>query len=145
MGENKEQNKNTRKIVHIGMSILLMIIIIIYKYVLSSNVIDSLLTVASYTYGPLLGLFAFGLYTKRSLKGNFIYLVVILAPIFTYLINISPTLIYFLSDEISNVCHYKSWSCANAYAKDNFYIFGYELLPINGLITMLGLYLCSKK
>ena len=73
MGENKEQNKNTRKIVHIGMSILLMIIIIIYKYVLSSNVIDSLLTVASYTYGPLLGLFAFGLYTKRSLKGNFIY------------------------------------------------------------------------
>jgi len=145
MGENKKQNKNTRKIVHIGMSILLMIVIIIYKYVLSSNVIDSLLTVASYTYGPLLGLFAFGLYTKRSLKGNLIYLVVILAPILTYLINISPTLIYFLSDEISNVCHLKSWSCANAYAKDNFYIFGYELLPINGLITMLGLYFCSKK
>ena len=70
MGKDEKQNKKTRKIVHFLMSLLLMITIIIFKYVLSSNVIDSLLTVASYTYGPLLGLFAFGLYTKRKLRGN---------------------------------------------------------------------------
>ena len=86
--KDEKENKRIRKVVHIGMSLLLMITIIIFKYVLSSNVIDSLLTVASYTYGPLLGLFVFGLYTKKKLKGNLIYLVVIIAPILTYLINI---------------------------------------------------------
>ena len=145
MSQDKNQNKKTRKIVHVGMSIILMVTIIIFKYVLSSNVIDSLLTVASYTYGPLLGLFAFGLYTNRKLIGNYIYLVVILAPILTYLINISPTLYAYLSEQVILGCKFKSWICASAYAKEHFYIFGYELLPLNGLITVIGLYICSKK
>ena len=145
MSQDKNQNKKTRKIVHVGMSIILMVTIIIFKYVLSSNVIDSLLTVASYTYGPLLGLFAFGLYTNRKLIGNYIYLVVILAPILTYLINISPTLYAYLSEQVILGCKFKSWICAGAYAKEHFYIFGYELLPLNGLITVIGLYICSKK
>ena len=144
MSQDKNQNKKTRKIVHFGMSMMLMVTIIIFKYVLSSNVIDSLLTVASYTYGPLLGLFAFGLYTNRKLIGNYIYLVVILAPILTYLINISPTLYAYLSEQVILECKFKSWICAGAYAKEHFYIFGYELLPINGLITIIGLYICSK-
>ena len=145
MSQDKNQNKKTRKIVHVGMSAILMVTIIIFKYVLSSNVIDSLLTVASYTYGPLLGLFAFGLYTNRKLIGNYIYLVVILAPILTYLINISPTLYAYLSEQVILGCKFKSWICAGAYAKEHFYIFGYELLPLNGLITVIGLYICSKK
>ena len=145
MGKDEKQNKKTRKIVHFLMSLLLMITIIIFKYVLSSNVIDSLLTVASYTYGPLLGLFAFGLYTKRKLRGNMIYFVVILAPILTYLINISPTLISYYNLEALMECNLGSWECANIYAKENLYIFGYELLPINGLITMTGLYIFSKR
>ena len=145
MSQDKNQNKKTRKIVHVGMSMILMVTIIIFKYVLSSNVIDSLLTVASYTYGPLLGLFAFGLYTNRKLIGNYIYLVVILAPILTYLINISPTLYAYLSEQVILECKFKSWICAGAYAKEHFYIFGYELLPLNGLITVIGLYICSKK
>ena len=144
MSQDKNQNKKTRKIVHFGMSMMLMVTIIIFKYVLSSNVIDSLLTVASYTYGPLLGLFAFGLYTNRKLIGNYIYLVVILAPILTYLINISPTLYAYLSEQVILGCKFKSWICAGAYAKEHFYIFGYELLPLNGLITVIGLYICSK-
>ena len=145
MNDNENENKKTRKIVHVGMSIMLMITIIIFKYVLSSNVIDSLLTVASYTYGPLLGLFAFGLYSKRKLKGNYIYVVVILAPILTYLLNISPILYTYLSDSFLLECKFKTWECASVYAKNNLYVFGYELLPINGLITIFGLYICSKK
>ena len=143
--KDEKENKRIRKVVHIGMSLLLMITIIIFKYVLSSNVIDSLLTVASYTYGPLLGLFVFGLYTKRKLNGNLIYLVVILAPIFTYLINKSPTLYAYFNDSITLGCKFKTWVCANEYALENLYIFGYELLPINGLITIIGLYFCSRK
>ena len=144
MGKDEKQNKKTRKYVHFLMSIMLMITIIIFKYVLSSNVIDSLLTVASYTYGPLLGLFAFGLYTKRKLKGNLIYFVVVLAPILTYLINISPTIYSYLSYLTLEECNMFTWECAREYASENLYIFGYELLPINGLITVIGLYICSK-
>ena len=144
MGKDEKQNKKTRKYVHFLMSIMLMITIIIFKYVLSSNVIDSLLTVASYTYGPLLGLFAFGLYTKRKLKGNLIYFVVVLAPILTYLINISPTIYSYLSYLTLEECNMVTWECAREYAIENLYIFGYELLPINGLITVIGLYICSK-
>jgi hypothetical protein len=85
------------------------------------------------------------LYTKRKLKGNLIYLVVIIAPILTYLINISPTIFSYLNNEIILECKFKTWDCANEYALKNLYIFGYELLPINGLITILGLYMCSKR
>ncbi len=137
--------KSIRKKVHVLMSVTLIFIIIIFKYVLSSNVIDSLLTVASYTYGPLLGLFAFGLYTKFKLKERYIYLIVILAPILTYLLNISPTIFAYFSEEVSLGCKFKTWACAGAYAKSNLYVFGYELLPINGLITFIGLYLSRIK
>ena len=91
------------------------------------------------------GLFAFGLYTKRKLQGNMIYFVVILAPILTYLIDISPTLISYYNLEALSGCNLSTWECANIYAKENLYIFGYELLPINGLITMTGLYIFSKR
>ena len=137
--------KSIRKKVHVLMSVTLIFIIIIFKYVLNSNVIDSLLTVASYTYGPLLGLFAFGLYTKFKLKERYIYLIVILAPILTYLLNISPTIFAYFSEEVSLGCKFKTWACAGAYAKSNLYVFGYELLPINGLITFIGLYLSRIK
>ena len=145
ISKNTKINKKKRKKVHLLISLLLLITIIIFKYVLSSNVIDSLLTVASYTYGPLLGLFAFGLFTKRKLIGNFIYLIVIIAPIITYLINLSPTLLSILNENIFINCEESIWNCANLYAKNKLYVFGYELLPINGLITFFGLYLCSKK
>ena len=147
LGMKKEEinSKNKRKYIHVLMSVLLLFTIILFKYTLSNNLSDSLLTVASYTYGPLLGLFTFGLYTKRKLTGNYIYLVVILAPILTYLINISPTVYTFLNDQVMLDCKFKTWSCANTYAVENLYIFGYELLPINGLITLIGLYFISFK
>ena len=127
------------------MSITLIIIIILFKYVLSSNVIDSLLTVASYTYGPLLGLFAFGLYTKYSLREKNIYAVVILAPILTYILSISPSLYAYYFDLNIIECSQEKWLCAKSFALSNFYQFGYELLPINGLITFVGLYLSRNK
>jgi SSS family transporter len=117
---SKEQKK-LRKRVHIGMSILLVIVIIIFKHVLNSNVIDSLLTVAGYTYGPLLGLFAFGIFTKFKIKDNYVWIVALCSVIITVIIGNIP---------VENIGGYQV---------------GYELLPINGLLTFIGLILIRSK
>ncbi|NNF76096.1 MAG: sodium:solute symporter [Flavobacteriaceae bacterium] len=117
----KDQQKRLRKRVHILMSIVLVIVIIIFKYVLSRNIIDSLLTVAGYTYGPLLGLFAFGIFTKWQIRDRYVWIVTLVSVILvTILGNIPP----------ENLGGYQV---------------GYELLPINGLITFLGLVFIRRK
>jgi Na+/proline symporter len=133
-----------RKKIHIWMSLILIIIIIAFKYLLSSNVIDSLLKVASYTYGPLLGLFSFGLFTKYQIDERKLIPVVILAPILTFIINYSPTIYTYLFVDSVIECNNTLWECSINYAKSNFYNFGYELLPINGTLTCIGLYLIKK-
>ena len=71
--------KKIRKNVHVGVSLLLIIVIVAFKRVLNENVISSLLTVATYTYGPLLGLFAFGIFTKHSIQDKFTPAIALLA------------------------------------------------------------------
>jgi SSS family transporter len=117
----KDQQKKIRKRMHILMSILLVIVIIIFKYVLDRNVIDSLLTVAGYTYGPLLGLFAFGIFTKFKVKDRYVWLVSLCSVLIVYIIGQIP------SEYLGG------------------YIIGYELLPLNGLLTFLGLILIRSK
>lgn len=120
--DNKKEalKKKTRKRVHIGFSILLVLIIISYQYVLHDNIISTLLQVSSYTYGPLLGLFSFGLITKYQLNEKWVWLVAILSIAISYFIN--------------------------AYSTDllNGYSFGFEILILNGLLTFIGLYLIRK-
>ncbi len=113
--------KKLRKQVHIGMSLLLVVVIIIFKYVLNRNAIDGLLTVATYTYGPLLGLFAFGIFTKHSIKDKYAWLIALIAVILIYGIAQIP------SDYLGG------------------YVVGYELLPLNGLLTFIGLWLIRNK
>jgi len=117
----KNQQKSIRKKTHIAMSVMLIVVIIIFKYVLSSNVIDSLLTVAGYTYGPLLGLFAFGIFTKKQIKDKYVWIVAIISVILTTVIGNIP------AESLGG------------------YVVGYELLPINGLLTFIGLVLISRK
>jgi len=121
--EHKEKNKQKgiRKKVHIGMSVMLVIVIIIFKYVLEDNVINSLLQVASYTYGPLLGLFAFGIFTKYAIKDKYVWLIAIISVLLTLVINM----------------YSEQWLGG--------YIFGLELLALNGLITFIGLLFLKKK
>ena len=118
--ELKEQ-KRLRKTTHILMSFVLVVVILIFEKYLTTNVIDGLLTVAGYTYGPLLGLFAFGIFTKRSIKDKYVWIVATLSVILVIIISKIPP------NYIGN------------------YIIGYELLPINGAITFLGLKLISRK
>lgn len=118
--DDKEQ-KRIRKRTHVAMSFALVVVIIAFKYILSSNVIDSLLTVAGYTYGPLLGLFAFGIFTKHRIKDSYVWIVALISVITIVLIANMPS--EFLGG----------------------YQVGYELLPLNGLLTFIGLWLIRKK
>ena len=112
--------KRIRKRTHIWMSGLLIVVVIIFKYILDRNVIDGLLTVATYTYGPLLGLFSFGIFTRYQVKDNYVWLVALVSVLsIVGLANIP-------ADYLGG------------------YMVGYELLPINGLITFIGLYLIRK-
>jgi len=117
----KNKQKGIRKKVHIGMSVMLVIVIIIFKYVLEDNVINSLLQVASYTYGPLLGLFAFGIFTKFKIRDRYVWLIAISSVLLTLIINM----------------YSEQWLGG--------YIFGLELLALNGLITFIGLLFLKKK
>ena len=117
----KNEQKKIRKRTHVWMSIVLILVVILFKYVLDRNVIDGLLTVATYTYGPLLGLFAFGIFTRHSIKDRYVWLVAIVCVGLIYLLGkIPPDLL-------------------------GGYQIGYELLPFNGLLTYVGLWLLKEK
>ncbi|AWX45503.1 Sodium/iodide cotransporter [Flagellimonas maritima] len=121
--EKREETtqKRIRKRTHIAMSVLLILVIISFKYILSSNVIDGLLTVAGYTYGPLLGLFTFGIFTKHKVKDNYVWIVALISVITIALLgNVDPEYL-------------------------GGYVVGYELLPLNGLLTFIGLWLIRDR
>ncbi len=109
-----------RRTVHVTITILFIILILLYQKLIEASVIWTILKVAAYTYGPLLGLFAFGMFTERKTKERFVPLICL----------ISPALCWILSD------HSAQWL--------NGYQFGFELLAINGLITFIGLFMFSK-
>ena len=117
---NQKKQKKIRVIIHVLMSIILLLTIVVYKNLLSTSVIDSLLIIAGFTYGPLLGLFSFGIFTDYKIHDKYSIIVCILSVIFTSLIFYDPLSVF------------------------GKYQIGYELLPINGLITFLGLYLIRK-
>lgn len=113
--------KSTRKKVHLLMGALMVLVIICFYYVLNQNVISGILTVAGYTYGPLLGLFSFGILTKTKVKDKWVPYIAIASVALCYIVANIPS-VY--------IGGYK---------------FGYELLLINGLLTFLGLILIRSK
>lgn len=110
-----------RKRVHIMISLILILVIIVFKYAIKDeSVIAKLLLFAGYTYGPLLGLFAFGLFTKWQVKDKWVPVLAILSPILSYFIGVNS--LKWLGFE-----------------------FGYFILILNGLLTFLGLILIRTK
>jgi Na+/proline symporter len=119
--KTEKQKQNQKLLVHIGFSLLFLIIIVVFKEINKKDVIDTVLDLATYTYGPLVGLFSFGLMTKRKVKDKLTFFICLIPPVITYLIKIySPKLL-------------------------NGYSFGYEILLINGLLTYGALWLISEK
>ncbi|MDY0343832.1 MAG: sodium:solute symporter [Lentimicrobium sp.] len=118
---NDKQRVRIRMAVHIGFALFLTGLIIFFRAISDESVINKLFTIAGYTYGPLLGLFAFGLLTKRTANDRFIPYIAVAAPIICYFINeYSAQLL-------------------------NGYKFGFELLLLNGFIVFLGVFLVSRR
>jgi len=113
----EDQKKHLRYKVHIAFAVLLLMVIVLFRAINDRAVIDKLFTVAGYTYGPLLGLYAFGLFTRFQVNDKYVPFLAISSPIFCF----------FLSDYSVVLL--------------NGYKFGFELLIINGLYTFIGLWL----
>ena len=121
--EKKPKNDQTklRKKVHVIMSAILVLTIMIFKWVNDESVISAVFRVAGYTYGPLLGLYAFGLFTKLNVRDKLVPFICLASPVITYIIN------------------------ANSEAWLGGYKFGFELLVLNGVLTFIGLLAISNR
>ncbi len=127
LGMDKTENQNkpnivkTRHFVHIGFSLLMFIVIVIFNAINDNSVVEMVFKIASYTYGPLLGLYGFGLFVKtKTVKDKFVPIICAIAPA---------------------LCLYISINSKSLFGD---YIIGNELIILNGLITFLGLFLISK-
>ncbi len=119
--KHEKWKKSTRLKVHIGFSFLTLIIIVAFKYLVDSAVINGLFIAAGYTYGPILGLFTYGILTRKKIKDKWVVLVCILAPIITYVID------------------------RNSQIWLNGFQFGFTVLALNGILTIIGLMVITKK
>ena len=110
-----------RHFVHLAFALVLLFTILIAKQQNQTSILDAIFTIAAYTYGPLLGLFAFGLFTKHKVRDTMVPIVCIIPPILSWLLN------------------------ENSVEWLNGYKFSYELLLVNGFFTFIGLFLIKKK
>jgi Na+/proline symporter len=118
---DEKQKKKVRYVVHISFATILLIVILIFRALNNEPVINAIYTAAGYTYGPLLGLFTFGLFTKFSVKDKYVWIVALLSPVICYILSTYSVILF------------------------NGYKFGFELLILNGFLTFTGLYLLKKK
>ncbi|MBO5956932.1 MAG: sodium:solute symporter [Bacteroidales bacterium] len=119
---SEEQKIRYRKYIHIGFALLYLLVIIMFRPFHNESLIDKIFEIAGYTYGPLLGLYTFGLFVKnRKTNDKFVPIVAISSPIISYVLNLYSKNIFFG------------------------YQFGFEILIVNGLLTFIGLMLISKK
>ena len=115
----RAEDERLRRRVHIGMAVAFVIFILLFRVLNSTSVIDAIYILCSYTYGPLLGLFAFGLLTKRQTDDRLVPYICVASPIACYLLDMM----------VAQLTGYR---------------FGYELLMLNGLLTFFGLYLFKR-
>jgi Na+/proline symporter len=136
----EKEKKRTRLKVHFTFAFVFFIMVLIFKAINDKLIIDFILKFAGVTYGPLLGLFAFGILTKRQLNDKMIWTVCIIAPLLTLGIDILS------SPEWYEKKLHVSLGLQNiSTALFNGYKIGNELILINGIITFLGLWFISKK
>jgi len=114
-----ETQEKTRKMVHVGMAVLLILVILLFRYAGNENVVESLFDAAKYTYGPLLGFYFVGMFTKINVHDKMMPVIAIAAPVLSFFIN----------------------KVAIDYFDFNF---GFALLLVNGFITFLGMFIFKK-
>jgi len=125
--QDAQKAKRTRIKIHILISLIFIVTILLFKSLNNRSIIDAIFTIVAYTYGPLLGMYAFGLFTKLRTTDKFVPYIAVASPI---------------------ICGLLNWISSNFWN----YSFGYELLMLNGLLTFFGMwafkqknhYLCKK-
>ena len=115
-GFSEKKQLRLRRLVHVAFALLYLVVIIAFRPFHTQSLIDTLFDIAGFTYGPLLGMYAFGLFTKRRVRDWAVPVVAVLSPVICYLLKLFMP----------------QWTG---------YHFGFELLLINGLLTVLGLLL----
>ena len=119
--KDKNEQEKIRKKIHVIFSLVLIATILIFKYFIAdASVIAKIFTFAGYTYGPLLGLYAFGMFTKLQVKDKLVPIICLIAPILTYLIS------YYSKEKLG-------------------FDFGFFVLILNGFLTLIGLLLIKRK
>ena len=116
----RADDEQLRKRAHILMALVFIVFILLFRVINSTSLIDAIYIICSYTYGPLLGLFAFGLLTKRDVNDRLVPYIAVASPIICFVID-------------------------NATFAFTGYKFGYELLMLNGTLTFAGLYFSVKR
>ncbi|PKP09737.1 MAG: sodium:solute symporter [Bacteroidetes bacterium HGW-Bacteroidetes-4] len=116
-----KKQEQVRKWVHVAISLVLALVIIVFSELNNDSVISAIFTFAGYTYGPLLGLYAFGLYTQRIVADKWVWIIALISPLLCVVLNYYSEVWFFG------------------------YKIGFELLIFNGLFTFIGLWLISKK
>jgi len=117
----EDEKKKRRYKTHFFISSLIILTIVLFREINDQAVISRLFTIAGYTYGPLLGLFAFGMFTNKNVKDKLVPVVAIVAPLLSYIVSSNSDFLL------------------------NGYKFGFEILIFNGLLTFIGLFIIQKK
>ncbi len=119
--KSEAARKKIKTRVHLGFSLLLFLVIVVFRNINDDSLINNLFKAAGFTYGPLLGLFAFGMFTKYSIKDKWTPAVCISAPIISYILDVNS----------------REWLGG--------FEFGFSILMVNGLLTFLGLYTIRER
>jgi len=119
-GMPEKHKEKIRYLVHCSFAFVLLIVIVIFRAINDRAVIDKLFTIAGYTYGPLLGLYAFGLFTRFEVRDRFVPWIALISPVICYILSSYSEFLF------------------------NGYKFGFELLIVNGMITFAGLLIFRK-
>ena len=139
-GEDEKTKKKKRLKVHLSFAVIFFLIVLLFKAMNDKLIIDFILKFAGITYGPLLGLFAFGIITKRTLKNKFVWQICLIAPLVSLVIDLLSS-----PDWYEKKLHVKFGLNEISQQIFNGYKIGNELILINGLITFILLYFISSK
>lgn len=123
--EDQSNNQSTRLKIHVGFSIVLFLVIILFNSISNDAIINDLFKIAGYTYGPLLGLFSFGIFTQYKIKNKYVILVCLLAPIVSYILNAND--LFF--PQLFGIQ----------------FSLGFLIILLNGLLTFIGLLAIREK
>jgi Na+/proline symporter len=117
--DDSRSSVRLRRLVHVGFALLYLLVILAFRPFHTQSLIDTLFDVAGFTYGPLLGMYTFGLFTKLQVRDRWVPVVAVLSPVISYIVKV----------------YMPVWTG---------YHFGFEILLFNGLLTFLGLLAISK-